>query len=216
VEADLRIETYAADAAEWVSKLRHDPRFSSVVILGHSEGALVGMLAAKMAPPDAFVSIAGPGRPAGDLLLEQLKPKLTSEVYEGAAATVRALAAGKTVEDVPSALRSLFRRSVQPYLISWFAYDPAKVISKLEVPILILQGTTDVQVSVEDAERLARSAPGARMRTFPGMNHVLKAADSADAQMRAYADPRVPVVEALLDEVSRFALEPAARPAESD
>jgi len=69
---------------------------------------------------------------------------------------------------------SLFRPSVQPYMISWFKYDPAAEIANLEVPVLILQGTTDLQVHVEDAKLLAKAKPDAKLRIFDGMNHVLK------------------------------------------
>ena len=72
----------------------------------------------------------------------------------------------------------LYRPSVQPYLISWFKHDPAKIIADLDLPILIVQGTTDIQIPVADAERLAKAAPRARLVVLEGTNHVLKRANN--------------------------------------
>ena len=63
-EKDLRFETYIDDAAAWAAKLKKDPRFSRVVIAGHSEGSLIGMVAAQKGAAAAYVSIAGLARPA--------------------------------------------------------------------------------------------------------------------------------------------------------
>ena len=41
-----------------------DPRFSRLIIVGHSEGALIGTIAARRGAAAAFVSIAGTARPA--------------------------------------------------------------------------------------------------------------------------------------------------------
>ena len=58
-EEDLRFETYVADAVQWINWLRRDPRFFRVGVIGHSEGSLIGILAAKQAKADALVSMRG-------------------------------------------------------------------------------------------------------------------------------------------------------------
>ena len=75
-EADLRFETYVDDAVAWCEQLRKDKRFSAVIIAGHSEGSLIGMLAAKRCNAAGFISIAGAGRAAADILRTQLAGKL--------------------------------------------------------------------------------------------------------------------------------------------
>jgi hypothetical protein len=72
-EADLRFEMYVDDAAAWITKLRSDPRFSTITVIGHSEGSLIGILAASHAKGDADVSIAGIAKPAGQVLRDQLR-----------------------------------------------------------------------------------------------------------------------------------------------
>ena len=76
-EEDLRFGHYIDDAAAWVQFAKTDERFSKVGIIGHSEGSLIGMVAAEKTDADAFISIAGAGRPIDQILLEQLE-ELTS------------------------------------------------------------------------------------------------------------------------------------------
>ena len=169
-----------------------------VGVIGHSEGSLIGMLAAKQAKVDALVSIAGVGRPAPALIREQLDTKLPPRLKARSDRILDELVAGRTVTDVPKELAALYRPSVQPYLISWFKYDPAREIVALEIPVLIVQGTTDLQISVDDAKRLAAAKKDAKLRLIDGMNHVLKHATSPADQQTAYTDPSRPIeVEAV-------------------
>lgn len=204
-ESDLRFNNYIDDAVSWGKKLQSDRRFSLLVIIGHSEGSLIGMVAASQLRAAAFVSVAGAGRPAGQILLEQLKPRLPTDLMKKSEAIIQTLNEGKTDETVPEVLNVLFRPSVQPYLISWFRYDPAQEIAKLSMPILIVQGTTDIQVSVQDARLLAKAKPSAELCIIEGMNHVFKeVSDDKEKQMRSYSDPALPVAPKLVVEVSQF------------
>lgn len=202
-EADYRFDMGVDDAAAWIHMLRADPRFSSVVVLGHSEGSLVGMLAARRAQADGFVSLEGAGRPAADILREQLTAAgVPPAMFESA---LDSLAAGRTVANTPPALASLFRPSVQPYMISWFRYDPAAELKKLPYATLVIQGTHDVQVSAKDAELLA-AAPGAKLVTIDGMTHVLKSgpADKAAQASTTYSDPSIPLAPEVVSAIVTY------------
>jgi pimeloyl-ACP methyl ester carboxylesterase len=203
-EQDLRLETYVEDAAAWMKMLRGDPRFQTLAVIGHSEGALIGMLASKQVPPDAFVSIAGAGRDAPTVLREQLQGKLSAELSQAAEEILQALVAGRTVDNVPKDLMALFRPSVQPYLISWFRYDPSRVIAELDLPILIVQGSTDLQISVDDAKRLAQAAKRGRLLVLEGTNHVLKKASNPLEQQLAYGTRSYPLDPRVVEEIARF------------
>jgi len=109
------------------------------------------------------------------------------------------------VADAPGALAALFRPSVQGYLISWFRYDPAREIAALAAPVLIVHGTTDLQVSVEDARWLAAANEGARLLVIPGMNHALKRAVTPEQQTAAYTDASIPIDAAVPDAIASFA-----------
>lgn len=205
LEKDVRVETYANDVAAWLRLLGTDKRFSRTIVAGHSEGSLLGILALQQAKGDAFVSLEGAGRPAGVVLDEQLKRNLPPELDAKAEAVVAQLEAGKTVADSPPELAALFRPSVQPYLISYMKYDPAKEIAKLSVPVTIVQGTADVQVTMDDANALKGGAPSAKLVVVQGMNHVLKHApdtSSRSAVVAGYDNPTLPVEPQVVDAVA--------------
>ncbi len=204
-ESDLRFDTYVEDAVLWGKRLRRDKRFSSLTVIGHSEGSLIGMIAARKLPADAFVSIAGAGRPAGQVILEQMRPQLSPALMKQTQEIVRVLTEGGTVASVPPELHALLRASVQPYLISWFRYDPAQELSTLSMPVLIVQGTTDIQVGVSEAELLSKAKPPARVLIVEGMNHVLKAVpNDREKQLSSYGDPALPIVPSLVGNLHAF------------
>lgn len=204
-ESDLRIEDYVQDAASWPIKLAHDTRFSGVTILGHSEGALIGLLAAQRSPATAFISIASPAGKAAEVLRRQLRGRLPPDLAARSDTILASLEAGHTVSDVPAPLMILYRPSVQPYLISWFKYAPTDEVAKLRVPCLILQGETDSQVSVADAEKLHAANKQSELRVISGMNHIMKmvVADS-DQQIASYADPTRPLAGELTQALTQF------------
>ncbi|XXX79468.1 alpha/beta fold hydrolase [Sorangium sp. So ce134] len=205
-ELEMRFEMGADDAVLWVKALRGDGRFATVTVVGHSEGSLLGMLVAQATAIDGYVSIAGAGRPIGDVLRDQLAG-LPDEDRDRAYEILGRLEAGELVEDVPQTelFLSLFRPSVQPYIISWMKHDPAIELKAVTAPVLLLQGTTDIQVPVQDAERLAGARPDAELVLIEGMSHTLKDATLSKAsQQAAYTDPSLPVAPRLLEELGAF------------
>ncbi len=205
-ESDLRFEMLADDAAAWVKKYRTDSRFTTITIVGHSEGSLLGMLAAQRAPVDAYVSVAGPARRADIVLHEQLATALPSAMLAESDSVLARLVGGDTVSRTPKGLDALFRPSVQPYLISWFRYTGTIEIAKLGVSVLIAQGTNDFQVRPAEAAALASAAPRAVIVTVVGMNHVLKISPAERAQQlqQSYVDPSIPIAPQFLDAVVTF------------
>lgn len=208
-EEELRFEHYIDDATAWADKLGNDSRFSKVVIAGHSEGSLIGMVASrKSSAVKAYISIAGCGRAAYEVIEEQLK-RQPEQVQREAAAINKELREERTIDDIPHYLAPLYRRSVQPYLISWFRYNPAEEIAKLTIPVLIVQGDMDIQVTVSEAERLRMARIFSSYHIIPGMNHLLKHCGSTDpiAQMQSYQNPALPIVEEVIKVISRFVLQ---------
>lgn len=205
-EQDIRFEHYIGDAALWADKLGCDARFSKVVIAGHSEGSLIGMVAAQQSKAvKGYISIAGCGSPAYEILARQLKSQ-PERIQQESAAICKELREGRTVEKVPFYLSSLYRASVQPYLISWFRYDPAVEIAKLDIPVLILQGDRDLQVGVEEAEKLQAAREGASFYIIKDMNHVLKpcVTDDMKEQLKIYNDPDLPLKPELVTHIVEF------------
>lgn len=204
-EEDLRFETYIDDAVIWGKELQRDKRFNHVAIIGHSEGSLIGLVACQKMEANSFISIAGAGVPASELLLSQLKPKLPKNLFDDAATIIDSLNHGKMVDSVPPVLTPLFRKSVQPYMISWFRYTPEKEIAKLKVPVLVVNGSTDIQVGREHALALVNSNRQAKLVSIGGMNHVFKkVSGNLQQQLPSYADPTLPIAEELVEEITSF------------
>lgn len=206
-ESDLRFDTYVDDAVAWLRELRSHKRFSRVAIAGHSEGSLTGMIAAQREPVDGFASLEGAGHAAPLVLRDQLV-NAPASIRDAGDAIIAQLAAGNTVADVPANLQMLFRASVQPYLISWFRYDPQHELAALKMPVTIVQGTADVQTAPSEGAALHAAAPAARYVIVEGMNHMLKHApdvSSSAALLAGYTDPSLPVVPAVIDAVAALA-----------
>lgn len=205
-EEELRFEHYIDDATAWAEMFGNDSRFSTIAIAGHSEGSLIGMVAAqKSKAVKAYISIAGTGRPAYEVIEEQLK-RNPEQIQREAAAINKELCEGRIVENIPNYLASLYRKSVQPYLISWFRYNPAKEISKLKIPVLIVQGDMDIQVGVKEAETLLAARMFSSYHIIKDMNHVLKhcASNEMVLQLETYKDPKLPIKKELVEHIVRF------------
>src|SRR5690606_7581687 len=110
-ERDLSVERYVADAVAWGQKLKADPRFGPLILLGHSEGALIASLAAEQAGASAVITLAGSGRPVDQVLREQLAQRLAPAELARGNAVIDRLLAGQTSLDVPAPLRQVFRPS---------------------------------------------------------------------------------------------------------
>lgn len=204
-EAGMTIDQYVDDAAGWITQLRQDARFDKVIVIGHSEGALIGLLAVGRARADGYVSLEGAGERASNTLRRQLASRLPPALLPENERILVALEQGKQAGDIPPALGAFYRPSVQPYLVSWFRYDPAVEFGKLAVPAAIVQGTSDLQVPVEDARKLERGRPGTPVVIIAGMNHVLKLAQGdLQEQMKAYTTPDLPVAPKLVSTLVEF------------
>jgi hypothetical protein len=167
------------------------------------------MLAAQTTEPDFYISIAGAGQPFDEIIMEQLKanPFNPADLVASAEAIMKKLKAGETESEVPPLLLSLFRPSVQSFIGSWMKYDPKTEIKKLDIPILIVNGTTDIQVTVKDADLLyeASNQQKSTKLIVDGMNHILKnAREERNANIATYSNPELPLNSTLELEIIKF------------
>jgi uncharacterized protein len=173
-EDDLRFRHLVEDAVALATRLGQDRRLGLLLLAGHSEGALIAALAARDVPGSAaVVSIAGAGQKASELIRAQLQGRLPELLEVTALAALDALAAEQLVGEPPEALTLLFRPSLQPYLVSWFRYDPAEVVADLPQPVLLVHGSADQQVPPGHAAILRAARPDARLLMVDGMDHLL-------------------------------------------
>jgi len=202
-ESSLVFENYTEDAKSWINFLKLDKRFSQLIIIGHSEGSLIGMVAGAKA--DKFISIAGAGDAADKVLKAQIKSKGNTTLEDLTFPIIDSLKSGNAVKKVDPMLNALFRPGIQPYLISWFRYNPQTEIKKLTVPILIVQGNKDLQVTVKDAETLAASNKNTELLVVDKMNHIMKITEGdTQANLETYNNETLPISEILINKVVSF------------
>ncbi|QSW90551.1 alpha/beta hydrolase [Flavobacterium endoglycinae] len=202
-ESSLVFENYTEDAKSWINFLKQDKRFTQLIIIGHSEGSLIGMIASAKAAK--FISIAGAGESADKLLKNQISSKSNKQIEDMTFPIIDSLKSGNQVKKVDPMLNSLFRPSIQPYLISWFKYDPQIEIKKLTIPVLIIQGNNDLQVDVKDAENLSKASKNSELVIIDKMNHIMKTIEGdKQANMESYKNENLPISETLINKIVSF------------
>ncbi len=193
------------DAVACVRFLQADKRFATVIVAGHSEGSLLGMLAAQETKANGFISVAGAGRNIAEVIKVQMKDypdSLRTVAYHD----LDSLRAGQSLKKPPVALMQVFHPKLQPYLISWMKYDPAAVLKAYAGPVLIVQGKHDIQVAVSEAELLKAARPDAGYVVFGEMSHMLKnGPEDRMANFATYSQPDLPLTPGLAETIATFA-----------
>jgi hypothetical protein len=206
----VTIADYATDTHSWVSAIQKQTGAKCVWVLGHSEGSLIALAAAQ--EPRGIcgvISVSGAGRVLSEVIREQLRSNpANAPLLDPAMAALDSLEKGQHVDvtNMNPALLKLFAPQVQDFLIDDFRHDPAKLAASLKVPLLIVQGERDIQVSTGDAKNLAAAQPKAKLVLIPAMNHVLKdvGSDERAANVATYADPSLPVDSRLVEAIADF------------
>lgn len=203
--AEHRFEFFVSDAIGFIDQLKADRRFSKVIVAGHSEGSLVGMLAAEKTKADKFISLAGAGRNIADILKDQVKAGAPDTLSAVANILLDSLKAGHPVKRINPFLMGLFNPGNQPGLISWMVYDPATVIKQFSGPVLIINGKHDLQVSTKEAEILKAARPDAELILMDQMSHILKNAPlNRTENIKTYSDPTLTLTPGLVDSIEKF------------
>lgn len=179
---DLRIQGYANDTLGWIDAVKDISGQPCIWVFGHSEGGLVASLAIAQNPDGVcgLILAAAPGRHIDEILREQLaRHTKSNRVRAMIDDTLAKLKTGQSVDpkELPLILKILFNPVNQRYFMDWMTYDPATVVENITVPVLIVQGDEDVQIAVEDAQRLSAALPQADLHVIKGMNHSFLASD---------------------------------------
>jgi alpha-beta hydrolase superfamily lysophospholipase len=201
-EENMSFDDAIADVKQIITFFKAKKQFNKLVIVGHSEGSLIGIIASK-GNADSFISIAGAGRPIDEILEEQVvkqAPFLKAELRKD----LDILKSGKTFKLDNQMLGALLRESVQPYLISWIKYNPTIEIKKLEIPVLLINGTKDIQVPESDAKLLHEAYPKSELVIIQNMNHIFKEIKEDSENMKSYNNPNLPVMPELVEKIASF------------
>ena len=171
IDPKISFDDFITDAVSVLNFFKSNNNFNNVYIIGHDQGSLVGMIAAKESA-DGFISLAGSGKPIDEVIIEQINN--TAPMFtEDAKRLFSILKEGKITDDYPTALASIFNKEVQPFMMSWMKYNPQNEIKKLNIPVLIINGTKDFQVSTDEALLLKNAVTSSQFEIIDKMNHIL-------------------------------------------
>ena len=202
-EKNTNFADFIGDAVAVLEYFKKDKRFSKIYIIGHSQGSLVGMIAAQNGA-DGFVSIAGAGQEIDDVIVDQLS-KQAPGLVDNARTSFDDLRANGVANNYSPGLASIFRKEIQPFIFSWMQYDPKVEITKLTIPVLIINGDKDIQVQVSEAELLKKAKPDAEYKIIANMNHIFKMIEGNDLEnSKSYNQYNLPVMPELINTISDF------------
>ena len=192
---DATIASYADDALGWVEEARETA--SCVWLAGHSEGGLVALVASTRSVNGlcGVILLATAGRPISQVMMEQLRANPANvSLLPDLQSIVGDLEAGRTrpMDQIPPVLHGMFNPGLQRYMVDLFSYDPVSVAQRWSGPTLILQGDSDIQVKLQDAELLEQAIPHAERRDLAGATHMLKP-DVPGQPFATYTDPGWPL-----------------------
>ena len=171
VDPNISFDNFIEDANAVIAYFNSQYNYSKIVIIGHGQGSLVGLVASKDNAAQ-FISIAGSGKSIDNVIIDQIT-QMDPALEKSTKLAFESLKQGKLTKDYPQALGSIFSADVQSFMMSWMQYNPQELIKDLEIPILIINGTKDLQVPISEAELLKNSASKAELKIINNMNHVL-------------------------------------------
>lgn len=210
---NMVFDDFVDDAVRCIDYLRSEG-FARVVVAGHSEGGEIALHLAlrEDVVVDGLVLLCCPGFPMDQILTAQLSAQLIPQhlgLMVTATTLMQRIKAGEMVpvESIPQELLSLFHPSVQPFLCSSMAFDPSELMSRVELPTLVISGGRDIQVTKENAERLMEGAKYGEHIHFEQMTHILKDADTSDRiqqLVNIYINANLPITQGLSDAIAEF------------
>ena len=200
---EVKFSDFINDAISIINHFRGTNKFKKVVVIGHSEGALIGMIASRLIV-DSFISISGAGEDYLTLIQRQLsiQPAYVKSMSDP---IIEKLKNKELVDSVPPLINSLFNNTIQKFLIDASSYDPKDEISKLDIPVLIVQGSNDIQIEIKDAQLLHNAAKKSRIEIIQGMNHVFRQApENRLLNMQTYGNPELSIEDSLVNLIVDF------------
>ena len=203
-EADLRFDDYISDVKSWINYLIDSVKYKRLVLIGHSEGALLASIAGQEDRVDGVVLVSGMGRSFDEVIAEQISRSAPLAIQQESQTIMDSLKSGSLVSEVPSYFNALYRPTVQPYLISLLKYAPLAQASMLQKPVLILQGDADTQIQVQDAKALAGVVKQSQLVIIPKMDHVLKEVLDTQKPLANYTNAEGPLAPGFIRTLTEF------------
>lgn len=200
----VSLDDFVNDAKTIIQKFKEDKRFSSITLTGHSQGSLIAMLASTVGI-DHYISLAGASRRIDKTMIEQFRLQNGDSIANVASGYFKELDSTGKIEKLAPDFRGIFNPLNQKFFKTWMAYTPTEEISKLDsFPMLIINGTKDMQVFEKDAEALRKANPKSSLKIIENMNHVLKTIIEDKENLKSYYSADYPLSEELVNTITEF------------
>jgi pimeloyl-ACP methyl ester carboxylesterase len=201
LDKNIRFDDFVTDAKSVINHFKST--YSNLIVAGHSQGSLVGLLALD-AGANGFISLAGAANSIDQIILEQISksaPFFTADTKR----VLDLLKSGQTTTDFPPALSSIFNLDLQPFMSNWMQYNPKDLIKKLEIPVLIINGTKDLQVAITEAQQLKEAKEEAQLEIIENMNHLLFEINGDDlVNSKSYNENSYVVMPQVIEIITAF------------
>lgn len=201
-QKNITINDFVNDAAFAIDYFKDDHRFSGIHLIGHSQGSLVAMLALNKNVA-SYTSLAGAGESIDKTIIKQLTAQ-SPELAATAKLHMEELIKTDTITKVNPFLMALFAPQNQKFWKNWMLIHPEEEIKKITVPVLIINGDSDLQVKVSDAESLKEAKPDAQLVIISKMNHMMKEVNSLEENQQSYTNANFPISPELVRVLSNF------------
>jgi len=198
----IYLADFVTDAETAIEHFKSDKRFSSIHLLGHSQGSLTAMLV-KPQNISSYISLAGAAQSIDKIIISQVS-RQDSLLGLKAKKHFEELMASDTIKKVDPMLLSIFAPQNQLFLKDWATIEPQNEIKKLSIPILIINGDKDLQVPISEAEILHRANPKSKLIIVENLNHVLKDIQKKDENLKSYTDPSIAISGKLVETIVEF------------
>ncbi|PKL10186.1 MAG: hypothetical protein CVV52_19685 [Spirochaetae bacterium HGW-Spirochaetae-8] len=197
-------DDYVDHAVAWLEYLESEHTTGALGVVGHSEGSLIGLLAAKAFPIDFAISVAGNGDPIDRQMVKQIG-RLDSE-----AAPILEKRLGEIANSMYRETDNLLVDSLVPlgrelYLQTWMAYDPSEVLRSLDMPVLVVWGDHDERlVGEDDLFRQDNVPDSVKFVEIKNMGHLLRWAETDEDLVQSYKNRNLPLHDQFMDTVLAF------------
>lgn len=202
-QQNVSFDDFVTDAKKVINFFADSNEYDHIYAIGHGQGSLVGMLSLDDRV-EGFISIGGSAKPIDQVIVEQVT-MMDEKLGKEAERIADEIKKGETVNNIPPALNSVFQKDVQAFMSSWMTYDPTNVLTTVTVPILILSGTKDLQVPIEEANDLTKTNDQAQLQLIEDMNHVMFIIKGGDLEnSKSYNESFRPISQELINKIVDF------------
>ncbi len=198
------LDDFVMDAQQVIARFADDLRFSQIILAGHGQGSLVAMLA-KSEQIDGLILLAGAGETLDKMIVAQIAQQQPGLDKVARATFDKVLSQDKPVTTIERDLYMIIGPEVQSFMKSWMVHDPAQLVTQMDVPVIIINGSLNRQIDPEQTQKLHSANPQSQYIVIDGMNHIFKHVKTDELYAaKSFVDPTFPIHPELITAVVDF------------